>query len=117
MMVCEKLRAICQQMPEYGTVVKRKRLGSPRARDFLDIHTLVTERHLELSAVENQQLLRRIFHAKRVPMSLLKLIAKYRPFHSENFPAVKDTVKPGVKLEPFDFYFDFVLELVSKIQI
>jgi hypothetical protein len=37
MIVCEKLRAICQQMEEYGSIVKRSRAGSARARDFLDI--------------------------------------------------------------------------------
>ena len=46
MIVCEKLRAICQQMPEYGPVVKRNRAGSPRARDFIDIHTLMSREGL-----------------------------------------------------------------------
>jgi len=41
MLVAEKLRAICQQMPEYGPVVYRTRPGAARARDFLDIHTLI----------------------------------------------------------------------------
>jgi len=114
MIVCEKLRAICQQMPEYGPVVKRNRAGSARARDFLDIYTLVTELNVTVTSKENQELLYQIFAAKRVPLSLLKLIAKYREFHGENFLAVKDTVKPGFALQSFDFYFDFTLELVSK---
>ena len=115
MIVCEKLRAICQQMPEYGPVVKRKRPGGARARDFVDIHTLVTGRRLDMTSEENRQLLRNIFLAKKVPLSLLENIAKHREFHRENFLAVKDTVKPGVKLESFDFYFDFVLKLVSEM--
>lgn len=32
MIVCEKLRAICQQMPEYGPIIKRNRAGSARTR-------------------------------------------------------------------------------------
>ncbi len=32
MLVCEKLRAICQQMPEYAPVIRRSRPGAPRAR-------------------------------------------------------------------------------------
>src|SRR5208282_1935951 len=59
MMVCEKLRAICQQMVEYGPVVKRKRAGRARARDVLDIHTLVVERRLDMSSDENRELLSR----------------------------------------------------------
>jgi Nucleotidyl transferase AbiEii toxin, Type IV TA system len=117
MMVCEKLRAICQQMPEYGPVVKRSRAGGARARDFLDIHTLVTERTLDMASRANQELLEQIFLAKRVPLSLLKRIANTRDFHRENFLAVKDTVKPGVVLEPFDFYFDFVLKLISTFKL
>lgn len=116
MMVCEKLRAICQQMPEYGPIVKRNRAGGARARDFVDIHTLVTERGLEMASPANQALLRHIFVAKRVPVPLLKLVQNYREFHRENFLAVKDTVKPGALLKDFDFYFDFVLELVARLR-
>ena len=43
MIVCEKLRAICQQMPEYGPVIKRERLGSARPKDFVDIFVLTKE--------------------------------------------------------------------------
>jgi hypothetical protein len=115
MMICEKLRAICQQMPEYGPVVKRIRPGAARARDFLDIHSLVTS--FETNMSENQDLLRHVFSAKRVPLSLLRLIPEQRQFHSGNFLAVKDTVKPGVVLKSFDFYFDFVVELISTFVI
>ena len=37
MIYAEKLRAICQQMPEYSPM---RHPGSPRARDFYDIHLL-----------------------------------------------------------------------------
>ena len=117
MMVCEKLRAICQQMAEYGPVVKRNRPGGARARDFVDIHTLVTCRSLAMTSKDNQVLLRHIFVAKRVPLELLNRIANYREFHAENFVAVKDTVKPGLELQSFDFYFDFVLELVAQFDL
>ena len=57
MMVAEKLRAICQQMSEYGPVVKRNRAGGARARQFLDIHTLIVERRLEMTSQKNRELL------------------------------------------------------------
>jgi Nucleotidyl transferase AbiEii toxin, Type IV TA system len=57
MIVCEKLRAICQQMPEYGPVVKRSRAGSPRARDFIDIQALMSARMVDLTTKQNRGLL------------------------------------------------------------
>ncbi|MFN0055404.1 MAG: nucleotidyl transferase AbiEii/AbiGii toxin family protein [Planctomycetales bacterium] len=114
MIVCEKLRAICQQMREYSIVVKRNRAGSSRARDFLDVHSLVTQRSIDLLATANWQLLEAVFQAKRVSFDLLKRISEYREFHAASFGAVLDTVKPGVKLESFDFYFDFVVELAAN---
>jgi hypothetical protein len=116
MIVAEKLRAICQQMPEYGPVVKRNRAGSARARDFVDIHALVTERTVDMGAEQNRSLLLHVFAAKRVPLPLLGLIGNYREFHRRDFPAVKDTVKSGVSLEEFDFYFEFVLDLVGRLK-
>jgi hypothetical protein len=116
MMVCEKLRAICQQMPEYGPVVKRTRPGGARARDFVDIHILVSERHIDLTAPKNQQLITEIFGAKRVPLSLLGEIRRYREFHRGNFAAVKATTKAGVELKEFDFYFDHVLHTVEDLK-
>ena len=116
MMVCEKLRAICQQMPEYGPIVKRDRPGSPRARDFVDIHALVGLFNIDVSTRSNLELVTNIFAAKRVPLSFLRQIEKHRDFHRAGFPAVEATVKAGVKLEGFDVYFDFVLGLVGKLK-
>jgi hypothetical protein len=116
MIVCEKLRAICQQMPEYGLVVKRGRAGSPRARDFIDIHSLMSERKLDLAATQNRELLAQVFAAKRVRLSLLRLVDKYREFHRSSYEAVVATVKPGVTLMGFEFYFDFALDLIKRLE-
>jgi hypothetical protein len=116
MIVCEKLRAICQQMPEYAPVVKRARAGSPRARDFVDIHTLMSARDIDLTTEPNRVLLAQVFAAKRVKLSLLRKIADYREFHRTNYDAVLATVKPGVKLREFDSYFDFVLDLINQLE-
>jgi predicted nucleotidyltransferase component of viral defense system len=50
MIAAEKLRAICQQMPEY-TVLRTKR---PRARDFYDIHQVITQHGIDLTTNENR---------------------------------------------------------------
>ena len=61
-----------------------------------------------------QQLLRHIFDAKHVPLTLLKSVTEFRESHRGNFASVKDTVKPGVVLRNFDFYFDFVLCVIAR---
>jgi hypothetical protein len=115
MLVAEKLRAICQQMPEYGPVVKRSRPGSARARDFLDIHTLITHFKLDMTAPKNLELIKLVFEAKRVPLELIGKIKDFREFHEADFKSVMDTVKPAVVLRDFDFYFDFVLQQAGKL--
>ncbi len=111
MIVCEKLRAICQQMREYGPIVDRHRTGSARARDFVDIYQVMQHFNLDLTTPENCLLLRNIFDAKRVPLALLNQLPEYREFHRPDFAAVKATVKAGVVLKDFDFYFDYVLDV------
>ncbi len=115
MLVCEKLRAICQQMPEYGPIVKRTRPGSARARDFVDIRVLIDRFSIELAHPDNLDLLHRTFAAKKAPLNLLANLANYRDFHGADFQSVKDSVKPGVTLEDFDFYFDYVVALGERL--
>jgi nucleotidyltransferase AbiEii toxin of type IV toxin-antitoxin system len=116
MIACEKLRAICQQMVEYGPVVKRNRAGSPRARDFVDIQTLINVLKVDLTTPENRELLARVFAAKRVKLSLLRKVDQYREFHRTNYDAVVDTVKAGVTLKGFDFYVDSMLDLIEQLE-
>lgn len=115
MIACEKLRAICQQMEEYGPIVKRARAGSPRARDFFDIFILVETLKLDLRSQKSLDMLAEMFRLKRVPIEWLGLIEKDREFHRQGFAAVTDTVSPDVDLKSFDFYFDYVVELAASI--
>jgi predicted nucleotidyltransferase component of viral defense system len=109
MIAAEKLRAICQQMPEYQVL---RRPGKARARDFYDIHLLVTKAGVDLRS--DLDLLRKIFAAKDVPLPLLSKISETREFHRPDWPAVIASVNETV--EEFDFYFDFVLSEVSRLQ-
>ncbi len=102
MIAIEKLRAICQQMPAY----KRNPNKSGRARDFYDIHLLVTVERLELASAENLRLLDDVFRAKEVPVELLKEITASYEQHRLDWPAV--TASVSEPLQDFDFYFDFV---------
>lgn len=110
MIAIEKLRAICQQMPEYEPVTNKR----ARARDFYDVWKIIAV-GVDLTLPENLRLFRLIFAAKRVPLSLLRKISEYREFHSQDWPAVADTAVDD-DLREFDFYFDNVVEAVSSLQ-
>lgn len=110
MMAVEKLRAICQQMPEY----EMRRSAKPRARDFYDIHSIATAGGIDLTDADNVELVRNIFAAKSVPLSLIGNIRNTRDYHIIDWPAVEQSV--AGELNDFDFYFGFVVELAEKLQ-
>ncbi|MGO8719618.1 MAG: nucleotidyl transferase AbiEii/AbiGii toxin family protein [Acidobacteriaceae bacterium] len=111
MIAIEKLRAICQQMPEYTL----QRNPSARARDFYDIHLVVTLTGMKLNSPENLDLGRNIFAAKEVPLSLLGKIKDQKEFHRPDWDSVKTSSNDG-NLAEFDAYFDFVVEQVNSMQ-
>jgi len=109
MITIEKLRAICQQMPDYRHL---RHPGVPRARDFYDIHLLVETAKVDIAT--NLDLVRNVFAAKDVPLSLLAKIGEHREFHRPDWPAVITSAGHAVK--DFDFYFEFVLAEVAKLK-
>lgn len=113
MIAAEKLRAICQQMDGYPPIGPMRRKA--RARDFYDIHTIVTECSLDLSSPDNRDLVRAVFEAKDVPLSFLARIQDEETFdlHAPDWPAVATSARPS---EDFKFHFDFVVALVAKLE-
>jgi hypothetical protein len=111
MIAIEKLRAICQQMPQYPL----NRTPCARARDFFDIHLIVSETDANLASADNKDLLGHIFGAKDVPLNLLQLIAEQREFHRPDWDSVRLSIAQD-SLEEFDFYFDFVLGQVALLK-
>jgi len=109
----EKLRAICQQSPEYIKGVKSR--FTPRARDFFDICVILEHCRIELTSPPNIELLRQIFEAKRVPLDLLDKISPSRESHRADYPALQDSVYSNENLKPFDFYFDYVVSLGERL--
>lgn len=109
MVVIEKLRAICQQMREYE--IGR---GRARARDFYDIHLVLTASDIDIASAANLELIRQIFAVKRVPLRLLRLLDGYREFHRPDWPAVVNSV--AAPLDDYDVYFDFVAGQVERLQ-
>jgi hypothetical protein len=84
-------------------------LGDPQG---YDIHLLATTASVDLS--KDIDLVRQVFAAKNVPPNLLVRVGDYREFHRPDWPAVAASV--GHPLEEFDFYFDFVLGEVAKLE-
>jgi predicted nucleotidyltransferase component of viral defense system len=110
MIAIEKIRAICQQMPEYPARTTK----SARARDFYDIYTVLTEAGVNLTIPESVELAKQIFAAKDVPIALISKIHDFREFHRQDWHSVQDTVAGPV--ETFDFYFDFLLDEIKRLE-
>jgi predicted nucleotidyltransferase component of viral defense system len=110
MLAFEKLRAVCQQLPEYAD----RGYKTARARDFYDIFRIVNYRHVNLTSPENLSLIVPIFAAKAVPLDFLGRISGQREFHRPDWDSVILTTSE--KLKPFDYYFDFVVTLVRELQ-
>lgn len=110
LLAAEKLRAICQQMPEYPYTHHRR----ARARDFFDIRSICQESSVDLASSGNVALVAKVFAAKKVPLDLLTRIEGSREFHRPDWPAVQGAVR---SLEGgFDLYFDFVVEVCRRLE-
>lgn len=112
MIVLEKLRALCQSIPEYQQIIPTARTKG-RARDFYDIWNLCQNFPIDFKSKENKALLAEIFAAKRVPLHFLQLLPEYKEFQKQNWSSVEDTL--SADNQGFDFYYDFVTNAVSEI--
>jgi len=116
MLVLEKLRAICQQIPEYRKIVK-SHPPAPRARDFFDIYIITQQFPIDMNSQRIKDLLAAIFAVKKVPLDYLNQVLNHRDFHRRNFASLKDTVKSGVELKDFGFYFDYVIDMINTTKL
>jgi len=118
MIIFEKLRAICQQMREYQSVFQTS--IKPRPRDFFDIYVVKEnlEPQLDLNDEENQNMLIEFFNVKKVPLSLLGKIKEkgVKDFHKAEYAALKATVTQTDNLKEFDFYYNYVVEMVEELR-
>lgn len=109
LLVLEKLRAICQQHPEY-----RFRSNKNRARDFYDIHKLcgrMGDRFVRRCRKD----LPAVFGAKEVPVSLLRALwdPEFLAVQQRGFPQVVDGT--GGAAREFGVYVEFLRYLVKRI--
>jgi predicted nucleotidyltransferase component of viral defense system len=119
MIAIEKLRAICQQMPEYSEIVKRKREGSKsdRARDFFDFYHIMKDNRFNISSPINLDHIQKCFEIKRVPLSLISKIKDMEEYFKHGFQSVKDSVRPGIEVKEFEFYFKYLVKKCEKLEI
>lgn len=114
----EKIRAICQQMPVYlESIGKEARYGRPRPRDFYDIFTILESDkipELDLSSEENRQHLLKCFEAKKVPINLISEIKESYDFHAQGESKLFDAVLNKKEYKEFKFYFNYVLNVIDK---
>ncbi len=109
MLALEKLRAICQQNPQYKKIIFSMH-GRPRARDFYDIYNLAETFKLDFETKENKELLNLIFQAKKVPLNFICQIEEFYDFHFGSWETVLQTIDQREAPREFQFYFDFVIE-------
>ncbi len=109
LLVLEKLRAICQQHPDY-----EYRLSKNRSRDFYDIFELTTDMD---DAFVNKCMhhLAKVFAAKEVPLGILKALwsEEFIDEQRRGFEQVKDTVRG--KVYEFDVYVEQIRFLVLDV--
>lgn len=115
LLVAEKLRALCQQMPEYQHGHR-----SPRARDYFDIARLLAARPEVRPDAEFARLLSRVFAAKEVPLSWISRLGDEAvvAFHRQDFvERVRATVSASFVLAPFEHYVEQVVIFARSIPI
>jgi hypothetical protein len=83
MIVFEKVRAICQQLPQYAQIIP-SHTPRARARDFYDIHLIMESQGITCSSAESRALLQHIFDAKRVPMAFLQEMVNNKAIHRDD---------------------------------
>lgn len=114
MIVYEKIRASCQQLPQY-------KIGSTkeRARDLFDIYELLIHNddlHDQMLSPDNIYILKEMFKLKDVDFSLLLQINSYK---KELFNDYQNNVLPQIRNEKdkqdFKFIFNFAEHLFKQI--
>lgn len=113
LILLEKLRAICQQHPNYPFSLNKN-----RARDFFDIHSILEIfRNEPAFILELASHIDPVFMAKQVPMTILTNGEIFDPDfldgQGHGFLSVRDTVKG--KTESFSFYVEQLKILVGLI--
>ncbi|MEK4750931.1 nucleotidyl transferase AbiEii/AbiGii toxin family protein [Niallia sp. FSL W8-0177] len=116
MIVYEKIRALCQQLPDYILASKEK----TRARDLYDIYTAImklkSDFREEILNEKNLYILKEMFYTKKVPFNLLLKIRDYKEELQKDY---EERVIPQIPEDDtypeFEFLFEYNLELIEQL--
>ena len=113
MILFEKIRALCQTMPEYSEIVKSAR-PKHRARDIYDIFIIFNSGTLNL----HKDMLSEIFKAKQVPLEFINNMEDLREHNRENWETVRSSISESDRnnLKDYDYYFDEVLKIIEPFK-
>ncbi len=114
MIVFEKLRALCQSIPDYSNIIPTASVKG-RSRDLYDIWNLCDQFAIDFSSSQSSKILEEIFNAKKVPLQFLNRLIIYKDQQRVDWVNVEDTLT--AKSKGFDFYFEFVLNKVERFKI
>lgn len=116
MIIYEKMRALCQQMPEYEL-----RSSGVRARDLHDIYmTIFNPKDEDMSRdflleSENLEILKGIFSAKEVPLKLLNNMEQEKEKLNDDYKLnVMQQINKKDAVD-FDYLFEYVQFLMEDI--
>ena len=118
LLIAEKIRALCQRLPEYTTnilVQKEKKLKA-RARDFFDIYILLEEFPFDFNSESFKETLKSVFDAKKVPLEYVKKIRSMYELHRQDFISIQATTSDKeLKNKDFDFFFNYFMDRFENI--
>lgn len=121
MIVYEKIRALCQQLPEYPLASTEK----TRARDLYDIYSAISvtlkkndeDLRQEILDSKNLYILKEMFATKEVPYHLLEKIKDYKDELKSDY---EDRVIPQLptneSIPDFEFLFEYNLEIIDELR-
>lgn len=118
LIVAEKIRALCQCIPEYSTdiLLQKPRKLKARARDFYDIYNILEHLDVPYESDDFKNTLKSVFLAKKVPLHFIKKIRDMHEIHSMDFISVQETTSDSMsKKQDFNFYFDYFMERFENI--
>lgn len=112
MIVSEKLRALCQQLPAYP--YRKPATKTPRPRDFYDIYSILEKKPVDFAEPAHREVLEKVFEIKQVDLALLKELSTTQAYHERDWASVQASLSRSCA--PFAHYFQFVLALIQKLE-
>lgn len=116
MIIYEKMRALCQQLPDYPLASTEK----VRARDLYDIYIAITKSKgsllEEIYNEKNLYIIKEMFKTKDVDIGLLRKIKDYKDNLEQDY---KDRVIPQISEKSekpnFEYLFSYNLKIINEM--